>query len=1004
MRQSPLKIGRSPDVADHRRGAPWVHVHRRCLPPDRPRSPGLIRTTSTAPTCVPPTAATNVVSVSSPRAAVVAAGCCSVRGVTVPAFDTLARVFHGRAGATPTMVGRTAALARLVDVFDTLGLVDVDQPAVVLVSGQAGIGKTRLLREFVEATAPESPASPAIVIAGEPGSVGRAAGALGVFADSPDPTRALIDAVAVTVATTIALVVVEDIHWLDAESAGAVDLLTQQPWPRLMVVGTYRPDELTRGAPGGELVQRLERRHNVEQIRLEPLERKDVAAMVAAIIQRQPSSADVAAVDRRSGGVPFVIEELVRCGRSGSGSEQVHDTFADDVLSAELPWSLDEAVRQQISGLTTDEILTLEVLAVYGRAIGFDTLCAVAQFTEPRALAALRSLIDRGVAVEVTDDRFWFVHALVADAVSGQLIGRERRRLHQRCFDAERSNESADFSTLARHASGAGRFDQIVDIARTGAPQYLARGASFQALRLAADGLSEAPDDPLLLGIATEAAWRLDFNDEAIGTARRWCQFANEPADRIEAERMLGRLAHESGDAEGRRASIVRLKRLFADAVDVSHRAVAAAAVAQLLMLSSSSAEAVEWGDRAIADGRAFGDEHAVARGLVERGSALLGLVSRHESVAVLTEAIEAARRVNDPVLESRALNNVLEAVPVYSPVGRRHLQSLVEITRRSGFEKLGVGPAHFWHLHATIGDGDLAALRRMVGNRYSDVDESTLWWSHRYRATEAFLWFEEGRIDDAARWRGELTGAESCDIEPVLGLTMSLAAHQGLGSARATFDAIVALEPTGDRVTLFTDAVLVVEAALAVGIPAAEIRHRFVNGWLGTHQSHAELAATTEGLLALAEGRNDDAVALLADVLDHPDDRLIRPLIGTLRTALAQALLALGDRAGSLAAATQAVEHDLAALAGRSARPVRGAASAVTRFVGPRRWRSDRPRNEVASLLADGLTNGQLAERLFISPKTAAVHVSNILTKLGLASRAEIAAWFVRNSIHAVA
>ena len=54
----------------------------------------------------------------------------------------------------------------------------------------------------------------------------------------------------------------------------------------------------------------------------------------------------------------------------------------------------------------------------------------------------------------------------------------------------------------------------------------------------------------------------------------------------------------------------------------------------------------------------------------------------------------------------------------------------------------------------------------------------------------------------------------------------------------------------------------------------------------------------------------------------------------------------------------------------------------------------------EVAALLADGLTNGQLAERLFISPKTAAVHVSNILAKLGLSSRAEIAAWAVRHGV----
>ena len=57
---------------------------------------------------------------------------------------------------------------------------------------------------------------------------------------------------------------------------------------------------------------------------------------------------------------------------------------------------------------------------------------------------------------------------------------------------------------------------------------------------------------------------------------------------------------------------------------------------------------------------------------------------------------------------------------------------------------------------------------------------------------------------------------------------------------------------------------------------------------------------------------------------------------------------------------------------------------------------------SEVAALIADGLTNSQLAERLFISPKTAAVHVSNILAKLGLSSRTEIAAWAIRRELPA--
>ena len=73
---------------------------------------------------------------------------------------------------------------------------------------------------------------------------------------------------------------------------------------------------------------------------------------------------------------------------------------------------------------------------------------------------------------------------------------------------------------------------------------------------------------------------------------------------------------------------------------------------------------------------------------------------------------------------------------------------------------------------------------------------------------------------------------------------------------------------------------------------------------------------------------------------------------------------------------------------------------------IGPepqRPGRRSRPRErEVAALLAEGLTNAALAERLYISPRTAAVHVSNILAKLGMASRTEVAAWAVREGLAA--
>jgi DNA-binding NarL/FixJ family response regulator len=134
--------------------------------------------------------------------------------------------------------------------------------------------------------------------------------------------------------------------------------------------------------------------------------------------------------------------------------------------------------------------------------------------------------------------------------------------------------------------------------------------------------------------------------------------------------------------------------------------------------------------------------------------------------------------------------------------------------------------------------------------------------------------------------------------------------------------------------------------------------------------------------------------------VLDEPEPGLARPLLGSMRTALAVALAATGDRAGARRAVRRVLDDDLARWPGvrrdRALDLGRRLEGASTRPDGELTGRE----REVAALLADGLTNGQLAERLFISPKTAAVHVSNILAKLGLSSRAEIAAWAVRHGI----
>jgi DNA-binding CsgD family transcriptional regulator len=908
-------------------------------------------------------------------------------------------VLSGRVGMSPVMVGRARPFARLAGIVDSAEVMTSDQPAVALVSGEPGIGKTRLVRELV-ASIPHRVTT--IAITSQPGSMGRPLDAVAGLIDpaltGDAAATAVFELVAAAVAKGPAVLVVEDLHWIDTASANLIDRIAQQPWPKLVIVATYRPDDLQRGQPGGELVLRLERRHSVEQVRLDRLDRSEVGAMVSAIAAESggsASSAFVEALHRRTAGVPFVVEELMRVvGPRAPVSE---------LLDAELPWSLEEAVRQQLEGLDHDRRRVVEALAVYGRSASFESLLIVTESDEPDLLVALRALTSAGIVVEVADDQFWFSHALVADAIVHQLLGRERRRLHERCFEAVRCAPMLDHASLAYHARGAERHDEVPAIARRGAAKYLDKGLTFPALRLAAEGLAEAPNDPELLAVATEAAWRLDFLHEALATGARWVKVAVEPAERIEALRFLARLHHESDDAEAAMARISELEALWSTLDDRRLGGVAAWSLAQLHMIGGRSADAIAWADKGLVDARAVGDRLTEARALVERAGASVDGRSRHEALEIFRGVLDAARQCGDAVLLTRAINNGLDLLPSHLPEAAALRAEMHEVSAKVGFDKLGTGATLAWELEAAYSAGDLPLLRRVAA-------EGSQWWGRRNKqhvwgsSIEIGFALEEGRIDDAAVAYDDF--ASCCPAEKrhhYQRFDIALAAAQGNRDAgRRSFEGLVELPPPHDVAATLNQMLMLVEDLLTLGIEPAEIRRRVVDGWLVAHPSHDAIAAHVEGLLANAEGDHASAAVALQAVLADLDPCLGAPLIGTLRIALGEALLATGDRAGALVSVRRAIDGELARWPGvrrdRAENLARRLQGASARADGELTARE----REVASLVADGLTNGQLAERLFISPKTAAVHVSNILAKLALSTRAEIAAWAVRHELSA--
>jgi DNA-binding CsgD family transcriptional regulator len=894
------------------------------------------------------------------------------------------------------MVGRSSALLQLQALVPAAGVTAADLPAVALVAGEAGVGKTRLLREFA-ASLPDN----VTVMAGgaEPDALSRPYSLVsGLLPEGlPDGENAL-DAIVASLARHIgngpAVLIFEDLHWADAESATVIDRLGQLPCPRLLMIGTYRPDELSRRLPGGDLLLRLERRHAVEQVRLDRLSINEVAAMVSAIYGAQPASAVIEALYTRTGGNPFYVEEILSAAMAGPDVEPA------DLFAARLPWSHEDAVRNQLDGLTPAERRVLEAAAICGPTTRFEVLARAADLGEDELLDLLRSLVRAGLLIESSEDRFSFRHALVSEVVERQLLGRERRLLHQRALDALEAVDSDDLAALARHAAGAGRFEEFVAFARDGARQYLENGSTFQALRLADEALSEAPDDPVLLSVATRSAWLISLDGEAFGYAERWSRAGERAGDVEEQAGALSwtlRLHHELDRPEAVAVERARLELLIDQMESGESRARAMAGIAQSYMLQDRTDDAVAWADKAIVEAQLAGAKAVVAQAKLERASA-----RNHgrttEAIAELRDAIDEAEAIGEWVLVARGLNNLFESVPVFVPERRDLVERFRKAASRAGFDAMSNSTSAFREGELAFGEADLAAARRAK-------EQGDEWWqpprmSSKWLIILDFdLAFEEGRTADAR------VALDRLNLDPVESqgwyarTELEVAWLQGDNAAIKRFCDLFVDAPFDDHVYAVFDVVTVVDLALDAGADAGQLRAALI-AMLERTPTREPAWPALDGLLLLAEGKDAEAAARLAGVLVQPVPTLQRFMLGHLRVRLAQALLGAGDRAGARREVSRALEDELSRWPGwRRDRAlalharIEGSAAAGAGELTARE-------REVAALLSEGLTNGELARRLFISPKTAAVHVSNILTKLDMSSRAEVAAWAVRTGL----
>jgi DNA-binding CsgD family transcriptional regulator/uncharacterized protein HemY len=307
------------------------------------------------------------------------------------------------------------------------------------------------------------------------------------------------------------LVVLEDLHWSDEASLEvALALARRTPTLPLLLVLTYRSDEIP--AELGSFLAALDRERLAIDMPLQRLSSTDVAAMIRSIfdVSRPPPAAFVEALYTITEGNPFFVEEMLKSlSAAGDLAFTSDDWNRIPLQSLHLPRSVQIAVQQRLNQLSAEAREVLTLAAVTGRRFDFDLLQMLTGHDDMTLIRLIKELIRAQLVVEESADSFAFRHALTRQAVEGDLLARERRALHRTIAIAMEQLYAERLDThladLAEHCWAAELWDKTVEYARQAGEAAQALYAPRAAIALytraieAAQRLRQKPNPDLYL-------------------------------------------------------------------------------------------------------------------------------------------------------------------------------------------------------------------------------------------------------------------------------------------------------------------------------------------------------------------------------------------------------------------------------------------------------------------------------------------------------------------------
>jgi DNA-binding NarL/FixJ family response regulator len=967
------------------------------------------------------------------------------------------------------------------------------EPVTLVLGGEAGVGKSRLIGELVSrargaglralvggcveldgggiplaplvdmlrALAAELPGDALDALLGPArGEIGRLVPELSIQSEvlaptDPDPSRILellLGVIGRLVAETPLLLVIEDVQWADPATLDLIALLVAAPTARrLLLVFSVRSDELPRAHPFRRISARWEQQRAVERIELERLSAAEVAAQISAIMGERPDGDLIDLVFERSEGIPLFVEELLGAVREGG--------LGPDYL----PPSLRDVLLARAERLSPHAQHVLRVAAGGGRWVPDRLLGLVAQLPDAELYASLRETIEHQLLVVDAGGRgYGFRHALARAAIHEDLLPGERAQLHRAYAEAMESRPELvaagldGIAMLAHHWLAAHDVPRaLVASVRAGrvAAGAMAPSAARRHFEVALELWPQVPDagdragigHPELLDAAAEAAYRAGGGDRALALV-----------DQALEEVGYGGTLEQRGTLLARRASILRDLGRDEEGIAVLEQAagllppelpsrVSAYVLGQLAnaMLrvdqmqragtiaerAASSAQAVGAGAELL-DAQVTAGHAQVFCGDVEIGLARVSEAGERAISAGLTWiAARAFTNLSDLLLTLGRYDEAVDAAEAGMAVAERAgtLRTLGAFLRANRAEALiragrwdeartALAPereaAGAFAAAVSILRGELHVLSGRAAEARADLREirqhlrntAAPQWALPLAGIEADLARLGGDLDDARaildRARAGLTPGEEPRYRwPVMSLAMQIEADRAVRARDEGAEVPTDVKSRTSDLLRDADALpavtssdhghlalLQAEYARSQGTNETAAWEEAVSGARAMHQPFFVAYALMRHAEALVAAADTVAAAAAASEAQTIATGLgAAPLLAEVEALIRRARLATDD-----ATATRQTETPSDA---KSAAEI----DAAERFGLTQR------ELEVLRLVADGCSNNQIAQQLFISRATASVHVSNILSKLGVATRVQAAALAHRRGLVAV-